>query len=85
MVARDPLERYRAWLAASGVADEAFFATSTTKPARWPRALARACSRPQPRPVEELFAWVFADLPPHLARQRDEVLGGPRRGTGADG
>jgi len=27
-----------------------------------------------PRPVEELFEWVFADLPPHLARQRDEAL-----------
>jgi len=23
---------------------------------------------------EELFEWVFADLPPHLARQRDEAL-----------
>ena len=27
-----------------------------------------------PRPVAEMFEWVFADLPPHLARQRDEAL-----------
>jgi hypothetical protein len=27
-----------------------------------------------PRPVSELFEWVFAELPPHLARQRDEAM-----------
>jgi hypothetical protein len=27
-----------------------------------------------PRPVEELFEWVFADTPEHLRRQRDEAL-----------
>ena len=31
-----------------------------------------------PRPPEELFAWVFEDVPQHLARQRDEALGVPR-------
>jgi hypothetical protein len=24
--------------------------------------------------VEDLFKWIYADVPPHLARQRDEVL-----------
>jgi hypothetical protein len=28
-----------------------------------------------PRPAEEMFEWVFADLPEHLRRQRDEVTG----------
>ena len=29
-----------------------------------------------PRPLSELFEWVFdGDLPPALARQRDEMLG----------
>ena len=28
-----------------------------------------------PRPPEEMFEWVFAGLPEHLRRQRDEVLG----------
>jgi hypothetical protein len=29
----------------------------------------------EPRPADELFSWVYADLPPDLARQRDEVAG----------
>jgi hypothetical protein len=28
-----------------------------------------------PRPLPELFEWVFDELPPVLARQRDELLG----------
>ena len=29
----------------------------------------------EPRPLEEMFEWVFADMPEHLARQRAEALG----------
>ena len=29
----------------------------------------------EPRPVEEMFEWVFAELPEALQRQRDEVAG----------
>ena len=32
-----------------------------------------------PRPVEELFEWVYADLPESLRRQRDEALEAARR------
>jgi hypothetical protein len=28
-----------------------------------------------PRSPQDLFRWVFADVPPHLARQRAEALG----------
>ena len=38
----------------------------------------------RPRPVEELFEWVYAELPETLRRQRDEALEFARR-NGRDG
>jgi hypothetical protein len=35
--------------------------------------------------VGELFEWVFADIPPHLARQRDEALRFARKNGQAPG
>jgi hypothetical protein len=37
----------------------------------------------EPRPVEEMFEWVYADPPDTLVRQRGEVLG--RLAGGLDG
>jgi hypothetical protein len=38
-----------------------------------------------PRPVAELFAWVFAELPEHLKRQREEALRFAGEGEEGDG
>ena len=70
----DPLERYRRWLEASGVADQIFFQTAEDESKDYAAKMRAGVIDSGPRPVEELFEWVFADLPSHLARQRDEVL-----------
>ncbi len=72
---RDPLVRYRAWLEASGAADQGFFAGVDENAGRMAKRLRELVVGAGPRPVEDLFRWVFADLPPHLARQREEALG----------
>jgi 2-oxoisovalerate dehydrogenase E1 component alpha subunit len=72
--AREPLERYRRWLVATGAADDAFFAGIDDEATKFCARMRAGVIASGPRPVEELFAWVFADLPPHLARQRDELL-----------
>jgi 2-oxoisovalerate dehydrogenase E1 component alpha subunit len=85
--ALDPLDRYRSWLASSGAADEDFFSGVEAEAKEFTAKMRSGVIGSGPRPVEEMFEWVFADLPPHLARQRDEALrfaegSGERRGRG---
>jgi 2-oxoisovalerate dehydrogenase E1 component alpha subunit len=85
--AMDPLDRYRSWLASSGSADENFFSGVEAEAKEFTAKMRSGVIGSGPRPVEEMFEWVFADLPPHLARQRDEALrfaegSGERRGHG---
>jgi 2-oxoisovalerate dehydrogenase E1 component alpha subunit len=72
--ALDPLDRYRSWLASSGAADQDFFSGVEAEAKEFAAKMRSGVIGSGPRPVEEMFEWVFADLPPHLARQRDEVL-----------
>jgi pyruvate dehydrogenase E1 component alpha subunit len=73
--ARDPVDRFRRYLERSGAADDAFFAACDEEAAREAARIREGVVGAGPRPVEELFEWVFAgDLPEHLRRQRDEVL-----------
>jgi pyruvate dehydrogenase E1 component alpha subunit len=71
----DPIERYRRFVEERGVADDAFAeqceAGATSEMARIREGVIGSGSRP----AEEMFEWVFADMPEHLRRQRDEVLG----------
>jgi len=70
----DPLERYRAWLAESGHVDAGFFEAVDGEADQLAARLRAGVIASGPRPVAELFAWVFADLPEHLKRQREEAL-----------
>jgi 2-oxoisovalerate dehydrogenase E1 component subunit alpha len=72
--AQDPLDRYRRWLEGSGVADAGFFEEVEARSTAFAQRLRTGVIGSGPRPVSEMFAWVFADLPPHLARQREEAL-----------
>ena len=73
--ALDPLARYRDWLSATDRADQGLFEAIEEEAKDFAAKLRRDVVSSGPRPVEELFEWVFAgDLPPHLARQRDEVI-----------
>ena len=70
----DPLERFRAWLASNGAADPAFLERVDGEARALAARTREGVLAMEPRPAEELFAWVFADLPPDLVRQRDAVL-----------
>jgi 2-oxoisovalerate dehydrogenase E1 component subunit alpha len=72
--ALDPLDRYRSWLSSSGAADEHFFRGVDEEAKAFAAKMRSGVIGSGPRPVEEMFEWVFADLPGHLARQRDEAL-----------
>jgi pyruvate dehydrogenase E1 component alpha subunit len=86
--ALDPLTRYRTWLLASGVGDEAFVAEVEEEAKGFAARMRARVIGSRPRPVEELFAWVFDatdGLPPHLARQRDDMLRFAEGADAADG
>jgi len=73
--ALDPLDRYRAWLSTTGMVDDAFFQHVDDEAGVFAAKLRADVIGSEPRPVEEMFEWVFAgELPPHLARQREEVV-----------
>jgi 2-oxoisovalerate dehydrogenase E1 component alpha subunit len=73
--ALDPLERYRSWVQSSGLGDDRFFDDVEAEAKEFGARMRAGVIGSRPRPVEELFEWVFAgDLPPHLQRQRDEAL-----------
>lgn len=73
--ALDPIERFQRFLETRGIVGpdlvKAFEREAAEEAARLRTGIVGA----PPRPVAELFQWVYADTPPHLARQRDEVLG----------
>jgi 2-oxoisovalerate dehydrogenase E1 component subunit alpha len=72
--ARDPLERYQRWLVSSGTVDDAFLTKVDDEADAFAVRLRAGVTSAAPRPVAEIFQWVFADLPPHLARQRADAL-----------
>ncbi len=72
--ARDPIRRYRRWLGAAGVAGEAFFDAVEEAARALAEDLRGKVTASRPHPVEDLFAWVYAEIPESLARQRDEAV-----------
>ncbi|HYT30576.1 MAG TPA: pyruvate dehydrogenase (acetyl-transferring) E1 component subunit alpha [Actinomycetota bacterium] len=79
---RDPIERYRRWLTGTGVAGEAFFDEVDQDAKAFAARMRAGVIGSEPRPVDELFEWVYQAIPPVLARQRDEVL---KRAAEAEG
>jgi 2-oxoisovalerate dehydrogenase E1 component alpha subunit len=71
--ALDPMARYRRWLSEAGLADEGFFGSAEEEAKAFAARMRAGVVASEPRPVDELFEWVFEDLPPHLVRQRDEA------------
>jgi pyruvate dehydrogenase E1 component alpha subunit len=69
----DPIERYRRFLDAEGFADETFYGEVEEEANRIAADIRSGIQGAPPRPADAMFDWVFADLPPHLARQKDEV------------
>jgi len=72
---RDPIARYREFLEARGVMDAESVERVETEATEAMGRLREGVIGSDPRPAEELFAWVFEGEPsPTLARQRDEML-----------
>ena len=72
--ALDPIARFRTFLEAEEVADQSFFLEAEAEGKDLAATVRAGIQGAPPRPVEDLFKWIYADVPPHLARQRDEVL-----------
>jgi 2-oxoisovalerate dehydrogenase E1 component alpha subunit len=73
--ALDPLERFARFLDARGVAGDEFMAECRDEAKADMVRMREGVIGSDPRPVEELFEWVFeGELPPHLSRQAREVL-----------
>lgn len=72
----DPIARYRAFLLARGVADEAFAEACAEEAEERVAEIRAAVVRIPPPPPEELFRPAFAAPPPALDLQRAEALGG---------
>jgi len=81
---KDPVERYRGWLIRSDRADQEFFDGVEEEAGEFAARMRAGVIASRPRPVEELFEWVYAELPETLRRQRDEALEFARR-NGRDG
>jgi pyruvate dehydrogenase E1 component alpha subunit len=70
---RDPIDRHRRYLLASGVADEVFVADCEAEAAAWVAEIrARLLALESPN-ADEMFEHVFADPPATLAAERPEA------------
>ncbi|MGH2739177.1 MAG: pyruvate dehydrogenase (acetyl-transferring) E1 component subunit alpha [Actinomycetota bacterium] len=70
----DPIARYRAFLEAEGIIDETIVEQADADGKLAAAEIRAGIAGAEPRPPEELFKWIYSDVPPHLARQRDEAL-----------
>jgi 2-oxoisovalerate dehydrogenase E1 component alpha subunit len=71
----DPIRRFRTWLVATGVADEAFVAACEAEAEAFAMEVrAGVIATPAP-PVEWMFDWLYAAPASVFERQRDEALG----------
>jgi 2-oxoisovalerate dehydrogenase E1 component alpha subunit len=71
--ALDPIERYRKFLDGESLADEGFYGQVEEEAKEAAAEIRRGIQGAGPRDAADMFDWVFADLPPHLARQKEEV------------
>jgi 2-oxoisovalerate dehydrogenase E1 component alpha subunit len=71
----DPVDRFRRFLETRDVIDEDFVGQCEAEASDEMLRIREGVIGSEPRPVEEMFEWVFADLPESLRRQRDEVVG----------
>lgn len=72
----DPIVRFRSWLAAEGVVDDALLSTWSEEIEAEVLAIREGVVAQPAPPVEWMFDWTYADPPADLAGQRREVLGG---------
>jgi 2-oxoisovalerate dehydrogenase E1 component alpha subunit len=69
--ARDPIDRFRRFLASSGVADEAFVSACETDAEAWVAEVRAGITSVDAPPASEMFDHAFAEPPATLLRQRE--------------
>jgi pyruvate dehydrogenase E1 component alpha subunit len=71
----DPIDRYRTWLLASGLADDAFVAECDASAEAEVARIRADVIAIEPPPVEWMFDWTYTDPPSPFLRERTEALG----------
>ena len=72
---RDPIDRYRTHLLEAGTIDDAFVGACDEEAEDWVADVRTALTALGEPPAAEMFDHAFADPPPTLLRQREELLG----------
>jgi 2-oxoisovalerate dehydrogenase E1 component alpha subunit len=72
---RDPIDRYRGLLLDAGTIDDAFIRRCDEEAEAWVAQIRAELTSLGEPPVAEMFDHAFADPPPTLLRQREELLG----------
>jgi len=72
----DPIDRYRRFLLASGLADEDFVARCQAEAGDRVAGIRAEVTSAAAPPADALFEWVFQDPPASILRQREEALRG---------
>jgi pyruvate dehydrogenase E1 component alpha subunit len=72
---KDPLDRYERFLTSQGALTDAVRSSVSEEADRLAAHVRAGIVGAPPRPVEELFEWVFEEPTETLRRQRDEALG----------
>jgi pyruvate dehydrogenase E1 component alpha subunit len=71
--ALDPLVRYRAFLESERLIEQPWMEAVETEAKDLAAEVRQGIAGAPPLDIREMFGWVFSDVPPVLARQRDEV------------
>ena len=72
---RDPIDRLRRYLMDQAIADAAFATSCETEAEAWVTEIRAGITSLGPPADPELFDFAFADPPPTVRRQREEMLG----------
>jgi pyruvate dehydrogenase E1 component alpha subunit len=72
---RDPIDRYRSYLLADGTIDETFVRSCDDEAEAWVADIRTELTALGEPPASEIFDHAFADPPPTLLAQREELLG----------
>jgi 2-oxoisovalerate dehydrogenase E1 component subunit alpha len=72
--ARDPIDRFRRFLAARGVADDGFVATCEADAETWVAEIRAGITSIGSPPVSEMFDHAFAEPPATVLRQRERWI-----------
>ena len=72
---RDPIDRYRSYLLGAGTIDDAFVRGCENEAEAWVGDIRTELTALGEPPASEMFDHAFADPPPTLLAQREELLG----------